>query len=65
MRLGEKTKADALKETVQLELLDSFSKAYDSIFYYAIDSHKVLSEKQREIEAIGYRNLANLLGLNV
>jgi hypothetical protein len=63
MRIGEQTASRSLKEGVQLELLDSFSASYDSVFYYAIDPEPISNELKAKFEALGYLQLARLLGL--
>ncbi len=60
-KIGEKEKAKQLKETIQLEQLDSFSKEYDSIFYYALEPKKCPKETIQQIENLGYSRLFALI----
>ncbi len=60
-KIGEKDKANQLKETIQLEQLDSFCKEYDSIFYYALDPTNCQKETIQHIENLGYSFLFDLV----
>jgi hypothetical protein len=60
-KIGEKEKAKQLKDTIQLEQLDSFCKEYDSIFYYALEPTNCPKETIQQIENLGYSRLFALI----
>lgn len=61
MKHGNKKQSNELIKKINLEDLDSFSKEYDSIFYYAIDKSKNQDKDLLFIRKINYQKLYDLL----
>ena len=61
MKHGNKKESKELIKKINLEDLDSISKEYDSIFYYAIDKSKNQDKDLLFIRKINYQKLYDLL----
>ena len=61
MKHGNKKESKELIKTIKLENLDSISKEYDSIFYFAIDKSKNKDKDLLFIKKIKYQKLYDLL----